>query len=170
MTIGFPSFSQYAGGHLGALVAPLVDGQLRPATAERAWAHVLRCQTCTAAVRRQTWVKNQLLLTGPVAAPESLADRLCSLKDDLAGAECAAPAADGSASAWSTRSRVAAVAGVGGLSAAAFVVASFVGVPAVEGPVPVEARLGSPSASSGGPGAVVFDAVDLERQRRVGLP
>lgn len=164
---GFPT---YAGGHLGAVVAPLVDGQLRAATAERAWAHVLRCPTCTDAVRRQTWVKNQLLLTGPVSAPASLADRLCSLPDSLGGEEPGQPAAERGWSAWSPRSRAAVVAGAGGLSAAAFVVASLVGLPAVEGPVPVQARLGSPSASPGGPGAVVFDVVDRERQRRIGLP
>ena len=71
---------------------------------------------------------------------------------------------------WSPRSRAAAVAGAGGLSAAAFVVASLVGLPAVGGSVPVEARLGSHSTTSGGPGAVVFAVVDSERQRRAGMP
>ncbi len=50
------------GGHLGPEVSALVDGQLRPAQAERAWEHVLACGDCRSAVERETWVKNQLSL------------------------------------------------------------------------------------------------------------
>ena len=169
---GASLLTTYAGGHLGALVAPLVDGQLKPSTAERAWAHVLRCRCCTESVRRQTWVKNQLLLarsTETVAPSASLADRLCALPDHLADDELSAPAGAGWA-AWTPRGRVAAAAGVGGLSAAAFVVASLVGLPAVDGPVPVGADLSVPTATSGGPGAAVVDAVDLDRARRAARP
>jgi hypothetical protein len=45
-----------------------------------------------------------------------------------------------------------------------------VGLPAVDGPVPVGADLGVPAATSGGPGAAVVDAVDLDRQRRAPQP
>ena len=160
----------YAGGHLGALVAPLVDGQLRSATADRAWAHVMRCHLCTESVRRQTWVKNQLLLTSPAAPPASLADRLCALPDRLGALDREVVGPDLGWSALSLRTRAAAAAGVGGLSAAAFVVASMVGLPAVGGPVPVEASLNQPTASPGGSGATGVDAVVFDRQRRVGLP
>ena len=170
----------YAGGHLGALVAPLVDGQLRPSTAERAWNHVLRCGVCTESVRRQTWVKNQLLLTcaEEPPAPASLAERLCALPDSLT--EC--PSQDLAARrerehvahGWpgSARARTAAVAGVGvgGLSAAAFVVASWVGLPAVSGPVPVQADLNPSTSVPGGPGAALVEAIHTEQQRRVGRP
>jgi hypothetical protein len=158
----------YAGGHLGALVSPLVDGQLRPATAERAWAHVLRCHLCTESVRRQTWVKNQLLLTRSAPPPASLTDRLCARPDRLAGGP--AEPAETVLATSTPRTRAAALAGVGGLSAAAFVVASLVGLPAVGGTTPVEARLPAPTATSGGPGAAIVDAITIDRQRRVGLP
>ncbi len=162
----------YAGGHLGALVAPLVDGQLRRATADRAWAHVLRCRCCTESVRRQTWVKNQLLLSrdpGSETPSASLADRLLALPESLAE-EVAHPAVPGGWVPWSARTRVVAAAGVGGLSAAAIVVASLVGLPAMGGSLPVEADISRPTASPGGPGAGIIDAVTIDRHRRVGLP
>jgi len=46
--------------HLGSRVAALVDGQLPPAQAERAWAHVHSCATCRAAVEREGWIKREL--------------------------------------------------------------------------------------------------------------
>ena len=176
MTRGASVLTTYAGGHLGALVAPLVDGQLRPSTSERAWAHVLRCRLCTESVRRQTWVKNQLLLTEAASPPDSLAARLCALPDSLAADRPYDPGGAGTQDwpGWTTRSRAVAAAGVGGLSAAAFMVASLVGLPAVDGPVPVEASLTQPSATTGGPGAALVEAVSLdgsaERGRRASLP
>ncbi len=175
MTRGASALTTYAGGHLGPLVAPLVDGQLRPSTSERAWSHVLRCHVCTESVRRQTWVKNQLLLTRAASPSDSLAARLCALPDSLGGEPAGDPAGPvGQVWPGSPRSRVVAAAGVGGLSAAALVVASWVGLPAVGGPVPVEASLTQPSASPGGPGADLVDAVlfdrTAERNRRIGLP
>src|SRR5207342_825038 len=38
----------------------LVDGQLPPAQAERAWSHVHTCATCRAAVEREGWIKREL--------------------------------------------------------------------------------------------------------------
>lgn len=35
-----------AGAHLGEWLSPLADGQLPPAQAERALAHVASCRTC----------------------------------------------------------------------------------------------------------------------------
>jgi anti-sigma factor RsiW len=46
--------------HLGSRVGALVDGQLPPAQAERAWAHVHSCSTCRDAVEREGWIKREL--------------------------------------------------------------------------------------------------------------
>lgn len=51
---------RYLGGHLGTSVSALVDGQLDPASAERAWAHVNGCPLCCRQVAREGWVKSQL--------------------------------------------------------------------------------------------------------------
>jgi hypothetical protein len=48
------------GGHLGSAVSPLVDGQLDPESAERAWAHAVGCPVCRDAVEREVWVKRSL--------------------------------------------------------------------------------------------------------------
>lgn len=47
-------------GHLGSRVSALLDGQLPPAEAERAWAHVHACHSCRDLVEREGWVKTQL--------------------------------------------------------------------------------------------------------------
>jgi anti-sigma factor RsiW len=62
------------GGHLGARVSALLDGQLSAAEAERAWAHVHSCHLCRDAVEREGWVKTRLAgLAGGIApAPERL--------------------------------------------------------------------------------------------------
>jgi anti-sigma factor RsiW len=51
---------RYLGGHLGTTVSALVDGQLDPASADRAWAHVHSCPACSRRVEREGWVKRQL--------------------------------------------------------------------------------------------------------------
>lgn len=51
---------RYLGGHLGTLVSALVDGQLDPPSAERAWAHVQGCALCGRQVEHEGWVKRQL--------------------------------------------------------------------------------------------------------------
>ncbi len=48
------------GGHLGATVSALVDGQLDPESTERAWQHVLTCASCRSDVQREAWVKRRL--------------------------------------------------------------------------------------------------------------
>jgi hypothetical protein len=62
------------GGHLGSSVSALVDGQLDPETAERAWEHVMTCPPCRRLVEREGWVKRQLA--------------------EMAGAQATAPPAD----------------------------------------------------------------------------
>lgn len=47
-------------GHLGHRVSALLDGQLSPEEAERAWAHVHACHACRDAVEREGWVKTRL--------------------------------------------------------------------------------------------------------------
>ncbi|MGZ5398930.1 MAG: hypothetical protein ACXWDL_05140 [Nocardioides sp.] len=61
-------------GHLGNRVSALLDGQLPPEEAERAWAHVHVCHLCRDAVEREGWVKTRLarLSAGPHGAPDHL--------------------------------------------------------------------------------------------------
>lgn len=47
-------------GHLGTRVSALLDGQLPPAEAERAWAHVHTCHLCRDLVEREGWIKTRL--------------------------------------------------------------------------------------------------------------
>ena len=61
-------------GHLGSRVSALLDGQLPPAEAERAWAHVHACHACRDLVEREGWVKTRLagLTWGEPATPDHL--------------------------------------------------------------------------------------------------
>lgn len=61
-------------GHLGNRVSALLDGQLPPDEAERAWAHVHVCHFCRDAVEREGWVKTRLagLSVGPHGVPDHL--------------------------------------------------------------------------------------------------
>lgn len=70
-------------GHLGHRVSALLDGQLPPAEAERAWAHVHACHFCRDLVEREGWVKTRLsgLSHGVGGAPDHLKGSL----------RCAAP-------------------------------------------------------------------------------
>ena len=61
-------------GHLGPRVSALLDGQLEPAEAERAWAHVHDCHFCRDLVEREGWIKTRLagLSYGDAPTPASL--------------------------------------------------------------------------------------------------
>lgn len=59
-------------GHLGSRVSALLDGQLSPAEADRAWAHVHLCHVCRDAVEREGWVKTRLSTLGGAPAPSHL--------------------------------------------------------------------------------------------------
>jgi hypothetical protein len=64
-------------GHLGTRVSALLDGQLPPAEADRAWAHVHGCHVCRDLVEREGWVKTRLSgLSGTPGAPTSAPDHL----------------------------------------------------------------------------------------------
>ena len=72
-------------GHLGRLVAALVDGELAPDVRERALAHVAACARCGEEVRRHRETKARLSGLGPPALPEHLAARLSGLPGAPAG-------------------------------------------------------------------------------------
>lgn len=77
-------------GHLGPRVSALLDGQLPPEEAERAWAHVHACHLCRDLVEREGWVKTRLSGLGGGAA--SASDALKgSLLDRGAGASAPSP-------------------------------------------------------------------------------
>ncbi|MFC4785421.1 anti-sigma factor family protein [Nocardioides sp. MAHUQ-72] len=67
-------------GHLGSRVSALLDGQLAPEEAERAWAHVHTCHACRDLVEREGWVKTRLagLSFGGTPAPDHLKGSLLS--------------------------------------------------------------------------------------------
>ena len=67
-------------GHLGDRASALLDGQLAPGEAERAWAHVHSCHHCRDLVEREGWVKTRLagLSFDTACAPSSLKGSLLS--------------------------------------------------------------------------------------------
>ncbi len=76
-------------GHLGSRVSALLDGQLPPDEAERAWAHVHSCHFCRDQVEREGWVKTRLagLSFGSANAP-------AHLKGSLRGGPVSLPPGD----------------------------------------------------------------------------
>jgi len=67
--------------HLGARISALLDGQLPPEEAERAWQHVQGCHFCRDAVEREGWVKSRLsrLSSDAGRAPDELKGSLLGL-------------------------------------------------------------------------------------------
>ena len=70
-------------GHLGSRVSALLDGQLPPDEAERAWAHVHQCHACRDLVEREGWIKTRLagLSFGSTEAPDHLKGSLLGSPD-----------------------------------------------------------------------------------------
>lgn len=101
-------------GHLGSRVSALLDGQLSPEDAERAWAHVHACHACRDLVEREGWIKTRLagLSFGATSAPDHL-------KGSLLGSPAAGLPVDGIGG--RTRSRAGLVA-IGGSAVGAAVV------------------------------------------------
>jgi anti-sigma factor RsiW len=128
---------RYLGGHLGTAVSALVDGQLDPASADRAWDHVHGCQSCRRQVEREGWVKTQLAgMTGDDAPPPP--QLLGSLYDLRAAGQPAPPESPESATAWAAvealerrdrdrRRTAVALVGAGSLSVAVLGFAAFAG-------------------------------------------
>lgn len=79
-------------GHLGTRVSALLDGQLPPLEADRAWAHVHLCHVCRDAVEREGWVKTRLATLGGTPAPSHLKG---SLRLGLTGSPPVLPPAHG---------------------------------------------------------------------------
>jgi anti-sigma factor RsiW len=108
------------GAHLGSQVSALLDGQLPPEQAERAWRHVAACESCACAVHREGWVKQRLSRLADSTPPAGLTALLAGLPvgaDD--GARWPEPVRRG----VGTRLTVAAI-GLGSLSAALVVAGS----------------------------------------------
>lgn len=67
------------GGHLGARVSALLDGQLSAEESQRAWEHLARCRSCQQEVERESWIKRRvagLSYDCVTAAPSSLKGEL----------------------------------------------------------------------------------------------
>jgi hypothetical protein len=64
------------GGHLGASVSALVDGQLDEESAERAWTHVAECPPCRRLVQHETWVKRQVAHIAEATRPDVPSEQL----------------------------------------------------------------------------------------------
>lgn len=153
---------RYRGGHLGATVSALLDGQLDRATAERAWAHVHGCDTCRRQVEREGWVKTQLAaMTDEQDPPQQLLGSLYGLGSPGPGADAGSSGPESSAhgaatagAAWAAvgelerRARARrraglAVAGAGSVSVAVLGLASLTG-----GTLGAGAGLGHPPTSA----------------------
>lgn len=143
---------RYLGGHLGVTVSALVDGQLDPSSAERAWAHVHGCGLCHRQVEREGWVKTQLAaMTGEQGPPPELLGSLYGLgagraqpPDDLPDPALAWAAVEEIERRGRGRRRVGiALVGVGSVSAAvlglATVSGSTLGLGGARTPVPTQA-------------------------------
>lgn len=112
------------GGHLGSSVSALVDGQLDPDAAERAWAHVLECDDCRFLVEREGWVKRRLATMRGDEPPASLVG---SLQDLDPAAEAWAAVDEIERKGRGRRRAGLVVAGAGSVSAAVFGLASLSG-------------------------------------------
>ncbi|GAB2457040.1 zf-HC2 domain-containing protein [Xylanimonas ulmi] len=66
-------------GHLGDWLSPLADGQLAPAQAERALAHIAVCPACAAGLAAEREARQALAAAADVAAAPDLTDRLMAL-------------------------------------------------------------------------------------------
>ena len=127
----------HLGGHVGADVSALVDGQLSAGDEERAWSHVLTCPGCRRLVEREGWTKTRLrTLSQPVGTPPSgLIGSLQGLYDLDAWSEV-----DRIERASMRRRTAAAVVGVGSIGCAVLGIVAMTTPPAGRGEVP-----GSPS-------------------------
>jgi anti-sigma factor RsiW len=145
--------------HLGAQVSALLDDQLGPDEADRAWQHLSGCESCQASLHRERWVKRRLTglagSEGPEAPPARLAAALHRLPaGPVVGVAWSQPVRRG----VGTRLTVAAI-GVGSLSTALIVLgAGYLAEGTVES--------GDPSAPAGAlPGGAWVADVPAEAPR-----
>lgn len=125
---------RYLAGHLGVAVSALLDGQLDPSSAERAWAHVHACDACCRQVEREGWVKTRLArMTGDDdgAPPQQLLGSLYGLGarsgPDPSGAAAWAAVGEIERRGRARRRTGLAVAGAGSVSVAVLGLASLTG-------------------------------------------
>lgn len=97
---------RYLGGHLGTAVTALVDGQLDPRSAERAWTHVHSCRACRDRVRHEGWVKRRLATINDDGDPS---DRLLGSLYGLSAAQLRDAAAGQTAAGQTTDAQMAGV-------------------------------------------------------------
>ncbi len=137
-------------GHIGDNAAALVDDQLSPELAERAWAHVLSCPGCREAVAYESWTKRKLsAISGQpsVLAPQPSNQLLNALHSVSGAAEETEPQI-----AFVRTRRGAMVMGTGALG---MMVAGLMAVTASQpGPLPIQtsntgSSLGTASLASG---------------------
>jgi hypothetical protein len=133
------------GGHLGAAVSALVDGQLDEEAAEQAWAHVQHCGPCRRLVEREGWVKRQLASMGGNEPSARLIGSLYDLEPtselplpDIAEAWAAVDAIERQGR--GRRRAVLVLAGAGSVGAAVFGLTTLAGAP-------FDGSAGAPAAS-----------------------
>ncbi|MGZ4437858.1 MAG: anti-sigma factor family protein [Nocardioides sp.] len=154
------------GGHLGADVSALVDGQLGHAESERAWNHVLHCPACRRLVEREGWVKRQVTSMGarPLEA-ERPPERLLGSLYDLRPLETSSPSVQESWAAVEaleargrTRRRAGiALVGAGSVSAAVLGISALGGAPlGIGGSTPAPATSLSRGAATAAPTRAVL--------------
>jgi hypothetical protein len=156
------------GGHLGASVSALVDGQLDAESSERAWDHVLHCLPCRRLVEHEGWVKRQLAQIAGTTAPDEPSDRLVGslLHMDPTAASAWADVEDIEQRSRGRRRAGIALVGAGSVSAAVLgistlgVIGGTTGTPATS--------IGRSSVSSTPSRAVVAPAVTIQGRPRSG--
>lgn len=118
-------------GHLGSRTSALLDGQLSPEDADRAWEHVHACHQCRDRVEREGWIKTRLTgLSFDVAAPATPTGLKASL---IVGAT----PGDAYLAAGPDRRRTTAIAAIGGSAVGAAVMGVLVlGVGPASAPAP----------------------------------
>ena len=155
------------GGHLGASVSALVDGQLDPDATERAWQHVLACPACRRLVEREGWVKRQLAEmagTSPATPPAHLVGSLQELDPEVRQAWTAVGELERHAR-GRRRAGIAAV-GVGSVSAAVLGLSTLSGAPLGIGGAPA----GPPSSSLTRPSTTAGPVSSPSRRATSGAP
>jgi hypothetical protein len=159
--------------HLGSAVSALVDGQLDEESAERAWAHTLRCSPCRRQVEREGWVKRQLaqMAGSPVDQAHDPSERFVGSLLDLGPvAEAWADVEELEHRGRGRRRAGIALVGAGSVSAAVFGLSTLSGAPlgiggSTAGPTTPATSLSGGTSSTPTP-AVVAPAAQVHGRLR----
>lgn len=119
------------GGHIGAQVSALVDGQLAAAEEERAWRHVLGCAGCRALVANEGSMKRRLAGLAQPVGPETVPSALLGSLYQL---DAWAQVDEIEAAAQQSRRTVGALIGAGSLGLAMAALVAVGGLPGGEAP------------------------------------